>query len=244
MFMLRRIINGLTDIVYPRTCLVCKNKLTAASPQDSLVCAACWNNIKRNPPPFCHSCGRNLNWNNFAKNICPACTRKKVHFDRAFSPCPYTGVIKELIHEFKYNGKDYLAGLLCRLMTEFIREYNLPMDCLDSIVPIPLHKTRLRQREFNQAELLAKHISSEFDKEVLSDILKRHRDTKTQTELAQIERFANVKGSFSITKADPIRGKNILLIDDVLTTAATSSEAALVLKNAGAKIVFVLTLAN
>jgi len=243
MDMLRRLISGLVDIVYPRRCLSCKNKLGLSS-IDNLICTACWTNIKRNMPPFCHSCGRTLSKSNFSKNICPFCIKKKLYFDRAFSPCIYTGVIKDLIHEFKYKSKDYLGCLLSKLMIEFIREYNLPMDCLDFVIPIPLHKTRLREREFNQAEILSKYIAKEFKRELLPDALWRHRHTKTQTDLETDERLLNVKDSFSVNRLKDIKGKNLLIIDDVLTTGATSSEAARTLKGAGANIVFVLTLAN
>jgi ComF family protein len=167
-----------------------------------------------------------------------------LHFDRAFSPCVYEGVIKELIHAFKYQGKDYLGAVLSRLMVEFIEDYNVPVDLLDLIIPIPLHKTRLREREFNQAGILSNHIAHQFNKKVAHGILRRLRNTQTQTELETEQRLLNVKDSFAVTKSQDIKGKKILLIDDVLTTGATSSEAAYALKNAGANIVFVLTLAN
>jgi len=129
-------------------------------------------------------------------------------------------------------------------MVEFIKEYNAPIDYVDFIIPIPLHKTKLREREFNQAEILSRHIAKEFRKCVLTDVLLRTRETKTQADLEMAERILNVRDSFSVTKHEQIRRKNILLVDDVLTTGATSSEAAKALKNAGANIVFVLTLAN
>jgi ComF family protein len=242
--MFHRLINGLVDIVYPKACVVCKIKLKNISCVDNIICLNCWEKIKRNLPPFCHFCGRRLAANNFTKNICPACVKKELHFDRAFSPCIYEGIIKELIHEFKYKGKDYLGAVLSRLMTEFVREYNLPIDFIDFIIAVPLHKRRLREREFNQAQILSNRIADEFNKTVLNDRLIRLRYTKTQTELEIDERLLNVKDSFSVTKTQDLKGKNILLVDDVLTTAATCSEAAYALKNAGAGIVFVLTLAN
>ena len=241
--MLYRLLNGLRDLVYPKICLSCKNKLDK-SKQDSFICQDCWSNIKRNVPPFCHYCGRRLKAANITKNICPDCIRKNFHFDSAFSPCVYTGVIKDLIHEFKYKNKDHLGLSLSKLMVEFIKEYNAPIDYVDFIIPIPLHKTKLREREFNQAEILSRHIAKEFRKCVLTDVLLRTRETKTQADLEMAERILNVRDSFSVTKHEQIRRKNILLVDDVLTTGATSSEAAKALKNAGANIVFVLTLAN
>lgn len=241
--MLRKLIRGLTDIIYPKVCLSCKRKLGAQEPQE-YICGACRLKIKKNLPPFCSSCGRHLEKNNRHKNICPACLKNKLHFDRAFSPCLYEGVAKELIHEFKYKGKDHLGKPLSKIMIDFIKEYDLPIDCLDFIIPMPLHKTRLREREFNQAEILSRHIASEFNKEVRPEALIRKSLTKTQTGLPVSSRFANASGSFAVTKYDALKGKNVLIVDDVLTTGATSSEAALVIKRAGANIVFVLTLAN
>jgi ComF family protein len=250
MAMLRGILNGLVDIIYPKTCLACKGSLKGKSSIDNLVCQECWRNIKRNIPPLCRCCGRHLETRppraaaGFTKHICPACIRKKLYFDRAFSPCLYEGVIKELIHEFKYKGKDYLGQTLSNLMIEYIKEYNVPIKYLDFVIPVPLHKTRLREREFNQAQVLGRCISAEFNKEMLDGCLRRHRYTKTQTDLETSERLLNVKGSFSVDKREVVNGKNILLIDDVLTTGATASEAAYALKDAGTAIVFILTLAN
>jgi ComF family protein len=241
--MLRGFFKGLANIFYPKVCLACKNVL-ADSTAEEFICAKCWGGIEKNTPPFCSSCGRRLESRSFAKNICPRCLRNKSHFDRAFSPCVYTGVVKELIHAFKYNGKEYLGRPLSRLMIEFIREYSLPIKDLEFIVPIPLHKARLREREFNQAKILSEHLGKEFDKPVLDKLLVRNRHTRTQTELEENERLLNVKGSFTLNGRADLRGKNILLVDDVLTTGATSSEAAYALKQAGANIVFVLTLAN
>jgi ComF family protein len=241
--MLRRFLQSLTDILYPKTCLACKSKVGAETGED-LICKECYSNIEVNLPPFCVSCGRHLEKNNLNKNICPACIRKRLHFDRAFSPCVYNGVTKKLVHEFKYKGKDHLGKPLSKIMIDFIREYRLPLEYLDYIIPMPLHKTKLREREFNQAEILGTHIAREFKKDLLSGVLLRHRLTKTQTELKNKERFENVANSFSVDNRASLKGKNLLLVDDVLTTGATSSEAALALKNAGAQTVFVLTLAN
>ncbi len=243
MSMLRRFIRRLTDIAYPRVCLACKGKLDALN-SDEYICSGCRLKIKINLPPFCSSCGRHLEKKSLNKNICPVCLKKRLHFDRAFSPCLYEGVTKELIHAFKYKGKDHLGVPLGKIMIEFIKEYELPIDYLDFIIPIPLHKTRLREREFNQAEILSRQIAIEFKKDLATGILCRHRLTKTQTGLAMDKRFANVKESFSITNNSALKNKNVLIVDDVLTTGATSSEAAFCLKDAGVNIVFVLTLAN
>jgi len=129
-------------------------------------------------------------------------------------------------------------------MVKFIEEYDLPINHLDCIIPMPLHNTKMRQREFNQAEILGREISSAFKKEIDCKTLIRSRLTRSQTELNSDQRLSNAKDSFKVTSKETINNKNVLLIDDVLTSGSTASEAALALKNSGAKIVFVLTLAS
>lgn len=240
--MLGGFLETLLNLVYPKICLACRRKLKDIPSVDNLVCLKCWSAIQRNIPPFCSCCGRHMEQP--VKNICLSCIKKPLHFNRAFSPCVYAGTIKELIHAFKYKNKDHLGFTLSRLMIEFIKEYNLNLNILDFIIPMPLHKVRLREREFNQAEVLSKYIAAEFKKPLLVDSLKRIGNSRTQTDLETEERFLNVKGIFSIDKKEAVKGKNILLVDDVLTSGATSSEAASALKQAGANLVFVLTLAN
>lgn len=234
--------NDLVETIFPNSCLACKHKIYPSSQEQ--ICHACLLKIEKNLPPFCHSCGRRLVNPIPAKNLCPHCLKRNLHFDRAFSPCVYDGVIKELIHEFKYRGKDYLGKPLSRLMIDFIKEYSLPMDYIDFVIPVPLYKTKLREREFNQAEILAELIAKEFKKDMPKDLLVRHRHTKTQADLDIPKRILNVQNSFSVARSQGLEGKNLLLVDDVLTTGATSSEAARALKKEGASIVFVLTLAN
>jgi len=242
--MLRGLLKGLKDLIYPNYCLVCKNRIPPTNQQE-LICSECLGKIEQNLPPFCANCGRHLTLQALEENACPNCSRCKTYFyfDRAFSPCKYTGTVKKLIHEFKYSGKDYLGKPLGKLMHTFIRDYQLPIEYLDFLIPIPLHKSRQREREFNQAEILSYEVAQEFNKKILTNQLIRVKPTKTQTELTFQERCQNVEKSFAVTKPELIKDTNLLLIDDVLTTGATSSEAAKCLKEAGAKKVLLLTLA-
>jgi len=129
-------------------------------------------------------------------------------------------------------------------MNEFIKDYRLPIEYLDFIIPVPLHKSRMREREFNQAQVLSEQVAKEFNKKVLTDVLVRSKPTRTQTELAFEERRKNVERSFTVKDPESIKDTNLLLIDDVLTTGSTSSEAARALKDSGARIIFVMTLAS
>jgi len=240
--MLSGLLQGLKDLIYPNCCLICKSKIESG--KSDPVCTSCWGKIEKNLPPYCACCGRHLDAKALEKNICLHCLGEKFYFDRAFSPCEYTGIIKKLIHEFKYTQKDYLGKTLGSLMNTFIKDYSLPIEYLDFIIPVPLHKSRLREREFNQAAILSYEIGKEFHKPILNDVLIRNKATKKQTDLIFQQRRKNVENSFSVVNPDLINDKNILLIDDVLTTAATSNQAAKSLKNAGAKMVLLLTLAN
>jgi ComF family protein len=237
------LVSGLGELLYPRICIGCRRRL-AGPDQKELVCASCWSAIERTVPPLCGRCGRPLRGAGATAVVCPECRATAPCFDRAYAPCSYTGVLKELIAAFKYKGKDYLSESLGRLLVEFIREYRLPLETIDTLVPIPLHSARLREREFNQAELLAREVAKAYDKPVTTGLLARLRYTRTQTELAADRRRQNVLDCFRVIDRTAAAGKNILLIDDVLTTGATLSEAARCLKEAGAGTVLALTLAH
>lgn len=241
--MLKSIFNNLINLVYPKQCLICK-ETTAPSNSDSSVCINCWAKIQKNLPPFCQICGRHLEIRLIDSNICPKCRRTNYNFDRAFSPCLYQGTVKDLIHFFKYKGKIYLGKQLAGLLIEFIKNYRLPIDMIDMIVPIPLHKRKLREREFNQAEILATYVAETSNKKISCNNLYRIRDNLSQITLSDAKRWENVKGIFKSRNPTEFKDKTILLVDDVFTTGATASEAAFVLKKAGAKGVFVLTIAN
>jgi len=241
--MIRRFINNFIDVLYPKCCRICHQRLKTNS-VDNLICIDCWSKIKKNVPPFCRRCGRTIKNNCFLKNICPQCQRTDFAFDRAFSPCVYEGVVKELISQFKYKGNDYIGTSLSRLLIDFVEDYNLELKLFDLIIPVPLHPKKLREREFNQAQILSKCLADKFGMELSTNNLIRVRDTSTQTDLTDRERWRNMEGSFTVRNGSHLKRKNILLIDDVLTTGATCCEASHALKEAGVAVIFVLTLAN
>jgi ComF family protein len=240
---LQNFVKSFVDLVYPPGCPGCKKPLPRAA-VDGMICLSCWSGITMNRPPFCHACGRHLTNRDTGKNMCARCVREPKAFDRAFSVCVYDGVIKTLIHEFKYKDKQHLGIPLSKLLIDFIKKYDLPVGYVDYLVPMPLHRAKLREREFNQAQILCREVGAAFGKPLLENNLFRYRATGSQASLEPHQRFLNVRGSFAVTEKQSVAGRNILLIDDVLTTGATASEAAQALKDAGANIVFVLTLAS
>jgi ComF family protein len=136
-----------------------------------------------------------------------------------------------------------LRKLLAKLMTDFIDAYRFDIHQFDLIVPIPLFPTRLRERGYNQSRLLAEELSRKYRIALSLSDLARIRPTEHQTLLNEKERWTNISGAFRIKNLLAFRGKNVLIIDDLLTTGATASEAARTLKDAGAETVGVLTLA-
>lgn len=240
---LYNLLNGVLDVVYPRICLACKRR-RADKHNSNILCGHCAGAIEFSLPPFCHCCGRHLEPRDLHKDLCAPCRRAGPAFDRAYSACAYQGVIRELIHEFKYNGKDYLGKYLSSFMTGFIDAYGVPVSDMDYIIPVPLHASRLREREFNQAHLLARAIADRFDKPVVADTLRRRRPTRMQATLDTGARRENMRGSFTAAQGCSLNGRRVLLIDDVLTSGATASDAARALKAAGAELVFVMTLAH
>jgi ComF family protein len=240
---LQNFVKSFVDLLYPKTCQACNKPIPIAA-VDGVVCLSCWAGIIMNKPPFCHACGRQLTLKDISKNICSRCVRTPVSFDRAFSACVYDGTIKTLIQGFKYKDKQFLGTPLSKLLIEFIKSFDLPIGIVDCLIPVPLHNAKLREREFNQSQILCEQVGLAFEKPVLANNLFRYRATDTQASLEPHQRFLNVRGSFAVTEKSAIKGKNVLLIDDVLTTGATVSDAARALKDAGANIVFVLTLAS
>ncbi|MFH0764002.1 MAG: ComF family protein [Candidatus Omnitrophota bacterium] len=214
------IAKNLVNLVYPLRCASCGKGL---SPMDeSGVCALCIGQVRRNPKP--HLAGQG--------------------FDRAYSALLYEGVLKELVHAFKYKRRISLSKLFARLLTEFINNNPEITDNVDLVTFVPLHNSRLRKREFNQSKLLASRISDEF-KIPLADTLDKVKATRSQFELSRTERLVNLGGAFRIRRGgDTVRGKSVLLVDDVLTTGATLDRCARVLKAAGAVEVRCLTLAR
>ena len=161
----------------------------------------------------------------------------------AESAAPYEGVIKELIHIFKYGKKISLSGYLSSLLVDFCSE-SVDMLSFDAVIPVPLPWWRGIERGFNQAEELARPLVREWDMELLTGHLLRNRASTPQSTLSRLERLMNVQGAFRVKHPGGIAGANILLVDDVITTGSTLNECAKVLKEAGAASVGAVTLAK
>ena len=153
----------------------------------------------------------------------------------------YTGPIKEALKSFKYGKKKYFAIHLARLLTEFIKQNNI--EHFELIIPVPLHWKKEFARGFNQSALLSVYLGRNLHKKCLLGNLTKTRNTISQTKLSGSKRTQNVKGSFKIRKPELIKNKDILLIDDIYTTGATTQEIKGLLKKQGARSINILTVA-
>ncbi len=192
-------------------------------------------------PPKCETCG-NIGYQSF----CHKCTSKITYLAPSIffhSVGEYDGILKKAIKRFKFKNKKRLSQPLGRLMVDYIN-HHLWKDQLDMVIPVPLHRKKLHQRGFNQAELLALEITQQCHIPTVAGLLFRKRDTKAQFGLPRQQRLINIRGAFELRGKKLLIDKNILLVDDIYTTGATSAECTKILKAAGAKSVHILTLSR
>ena len=233
------LLGSILDLIYPQTCIFCKESIQTQ--EKTPLCQICRNAIQKNKPPFCSLCSRYLE--DQMNPLCSTCLKTNPHFDMAWASSLYDDTMQKLIHLFKYGQKTSLQYYFGELMLEFITTYRLKIEQFDVVTPIPLHSTRLRERGFNQAQLLAEKIAQTFHIQQSNHNLVRIKNTQNQARLSQKDRWTNIRGAFKIKDIAAFAHKSVLLVDDLLTTGATASEVARILKTAGAKKVGVLTVA-
>lgn len=226
-------------MAFPRSCAGCHGQ---AGDEFLYLCWNCLTAIRLLTPPYCLVCGDPVSGEVTTTYLCPNCSRKKPFFDCARSATLYNGLIKEMVLDFKYRGAVWLGPDLGQLMFACLR-VNFRASNIDCITYVPLHRTKERQRTYNQSFLLAKEIAGRLEKRV-DDYLTRVQATASQTHLTASEREANVKNKFAIKGRRDLEGQRVLLVDDVMTTGATVNECARILKKAGVQEVLVLTVAR
>lgn len=236
------IFRRLLDFLLPASCSYCRSPL-GDSPVPFL-CVPCWADFSLIRTPVCPRCGRPFDSPDALtfspEHVCGPCRKDPPNFDQALSVGHFEGPLREAIHQFKYRPCRSLARPLAAWLSENIRL----VAQIDLVVPVPLHKKRLRQRGFNQALLLSHRLSTAFAIPLSVDNLVRVRSTRPQVELSGEERKQNVAGAFALRRPHEVEDKSVLLVDDVFTTGATMNECAAVLKDGGAAWITALSLAR
>ncbi|MFB3887356.1 MAG: ComF family protein [Thermodesulfobacteriota bacterium] len=233
-------IERLFQFLLPPQCHCCERFLDEG-PEG--VCPDCLAKIHWITPPFCSVCGAPFVSQEVRNHPCSSCLTQRRYFTTARSLGAYQGPLQEAIHRWKYEGKITLTPFWERWMTEGFYRY-WGRGRFDLLIPVPLHKDRLRERGFNQALLLVKALSRRTRIPYRKRVLQKVRPTLPQVSLSRVEREKEVRGSFEVAGGEDLEGKTILLVDDVYTTGATVNECSKVLRDAGAKRVDVFTLAH
>jgi ComF family protein len=228
---------AVVDGVLPPRCLACGATLG----EPDALCSRCWRGITFFGSPWCVRCGLPFPHPMGKEALCGACARERRSWDRARAVLRYDNNSRRLVLGLKHGDRTHAAGAFGRWMHRAGGEVLADADLL---VPVPLHWTRLFQRRYNQAVLLAQSIHAAGGPPVAADWLVRRRRTPSQGHLGPAARERNVRGAFAIRRGRSFAGKRAVIIDDVLTTGATAEECARVLKRAGASSVNVLTLAR
>jgi ComF family protein len=218
------------DLLFPRWCVGCGR-------EGDFLCPDCIKSLARIMPPLCPRCGRpQLN-----AVLCPVCVGWPTSIDGIRAPFKFDGAIRQAIHELKYNNLRAIAPLLGSWLADYLAASPLPAEVL---VPVPLHRQRLRERGYNQSRLLALELAKLSGLPLVEDCLVRKNYGTPQARTNNVEeRRANVAGAFSC-RDHRLKDKQVLLIDDVATSGATLDASARALKESGASSVWGLVLAK
>ena len=214
------IFRSLSDLFYPPTCTIC-----GVRTEDKPVCAECEKHMELNLKPHCPECGTTID------KDCPI--HKEPLFKNYFPVYIFGDNIRELIHGLKYSNRIDIGEYLGRQLFEKLTPSGI-FDGIDGLVPMPLHKVKQRSRGYNQSEILAMPISKSTGISIIKKGVKRVRHTESQTKLDHEERKKNVADAFKPMAS--IKDKNVIIIDDVITTGATVNELARAIVSGGGKV--------
>ena len=232
-------VRALGSLLFPHVCVFCgSSRLT----DDSDICEDCASSIIAVDEPFCDGCGVPAPALNFGSvNVCGKCLQNPPAYDKARFSVLYSRGMRRGILEFKFHNSLFLAETLSKFLVNSFRSHFINEN-LDMILPVPVHNRRLLWRGYNQSAILAKKLGESVGIPVSTDALIKIRNTVPQTQLKRKQRQINVKGSFSVRNPSNVKGKRILVVDDVFTTGSTLSEASMTLRRKGAESVQALIL--
>lgn len=227
------------DVIVPPCCVACRTPIAS----HHLLCATCWREVRFIRPPLCDVLGIPLPFDTGERMLSAAAVASPPAYDRARAVAHFSGSMRTLVHQLKYADRHDGRALFGRWLAEAGREL---LAGADLIVPVPLTRWRLLSRRFNQAAILAREVSRQTGIPADPLLLQRTRFARSQVGLTHDQRRRNVAGAFKVPGARRHRvvGRNVLLVDDVITTGATAEACARALKRAGAARVDVLALAR
>ncbi|HXG12821.1 MAG TPA: ComF family protein [Gemmataceae bacterium] len=236
----RELVQGLVQLLYPAACEVCGQALP---PDQAELCADCRAALTADPHPSCPRCAATVGPFANVADGCGFCRNETFHFERVLRLGPYEGLLRQVILRMKHLSGEGLAEAVGDLWAGHLAP-RLRDDRPDLIVPVPLHWWRRWRRGYNQSEELAYRLAAHLGLLCRPSWLRRVRNTPQQAASSAAARRQNVRGAFRAAPRPALAGKCVLLVDDVLTTGSTASEAARALRDAGAARVLVAVLAR
>ncbi len=236
--LLRPAFETLVDLVYPPHCAGCGT----AQPSGKWICGKCEAAVRRLDGPKCAICSRPFDGmlDTFA---CPNCRGAELHLDFAVAVMHSHGLVRDLIHRFKYGREFHLRRVLGDWLVESFEDSRLAAMENPTLIPVPLHPARQRERRFNQSAALAEWVAESRGLR-LEHPLRRRLHTVTQTHFDRRQRMRNLRDAFALRHNADVKDKSFLLVDDVLTTGSTLDECARVLLEGGARSVRAITVAR
>lgn len=239
----RQFLARLLEILFPQKCIYCDGERKAGGP---FLCDLCREDLVWITRPFCDHCGRPAEVEYdypHEKFKCALCRKNPPCFDQARSLGIYETVLKKLILHFKYGKQPGIVEEIEPLFNSYFVKGNERCPGF-LVVPVPLHMAKVKERGFDQSYLIARGVAQAAGLSLNANHLARIRKTEIQAGLSRADRLQNVRGAFQVHRPEALKGKDILLVDDVFTTGATVNEVTRVLKKAGVGRVFVFTLAR
>lgn len=238
---MREILTGVADLLFPPLCITCGAVLRERPCIP--FCPPCVEGIRAIRSPLCPRCGVPFSAGGGEDHLCGGCLTGERPYAISRSLGLYEGTLLKAIHLFKYRGRIGIGEVLGGMLADFAGG-QWEMGAFSVVIPVPLHRKRLRERGFNQALILAREVAKRFSLPLEFRALSRDVFTAPQVGLGREERSQNVRKAFALRKPHAIAGQRVLLVDDVTTTGSTVSECAAVLKKGEAEAVAVLTLAR
>jgi len=233
------LLEAAVSLLYPPVCAMCGTSIRAGE----YLCGQCEAKTVRISAPFCEKCSEPFDGSIKGAFTCANCAHRTIYFEAAVAAYRGRGIVRQIVHEFKYGRQIHLRHLVARWLHAALDDERLRGRRFDVVVPVPLHPARQRERGFNQASLLVELLSAQTAIPP-KPLLERTRYTTTQTALDRSERMENLHNAFRLRKNANVRGLRVLLVDDVLTTGSTLNECARILKRAGALSVHAATAAR
>ena len=237
-YKLRKTKDWMLNLVFPKQvkCLVCGRDLQEISEIE--FCASCLSEMEEITDKCCEKCGCKLI---AEEKLCLNCQSKERYFDIGRSCYVFDGSVRHLIHQLKFGNKPYIARAFAPMLRDKLKELNWDYDV---IIPVPLFPKHKKERGYNQSEMLARELLKDVDKPLNTTALIKIKDTSKQLTLGYSDRLSNLDGAFKVEDKESIKGKDILLIDDVMTTGATANACSEALRKANVRSIKVLTVAH